>query len=72
VLEASGYDEGLIRATQSYTRDLLRVASEPALAELDLRAVVAGSLAAGWITYFEPYERVHRSNLREVALGSME
>ena len=67
VLEASGYGEGLISATQSYTRDLLRVKSEPALAGLDLRAFVADSLEAGWITYFEPYERVHRSNLEAVA-----
>jgi len=63
----SGYGEGLIRATQRYTRDLLRVADEPALSTLDLRAFVADSLNAGWITYFEPYERVHRSNLHEVA-----
>jgi hypothetical protein len=46
---------------------LLRVPSDPTLAALDLRALVAESLNAGWITYFEPYERVHQSNLAEVA-----
>jgi cyclase len=66
VLAASGYGEGLIEATRRYTRDLLRLPSEPALAALDLRAFVADSLAAGWITYFAPYERVHRSNLDAV------
>jgi glyoxylase-like metal-dependent hydrolase (beta-lactamase superfamily II) len=67
VLVTSGYSEGLIRATQQYTRDLLRVLRDPNLAALDLRAFVADSLNAGWITYFEPYERVHESNLAEVA-----
>lgn len=67
VIAASGYGEGLIRATQRYTRDLLRAARDPALAGLDLRTFCADSLDAGWITYYEPYERVHRNNLAEVA-----
>jgi cyclase len=66
VIAAGGYGDGLVRATQHYTRDLLRAASDPALAGLDLRTFVADSLAAGWITYFAPYERVHRANLEEV------
>ncbi|MGO8684769.1 MAG: MBL fold metallo-hydrolase [Thermoleophilia bacterium] len=70
VLEASGYGEGLIRATQHYLRDLLRVPRDTALAALDLQAFVANSLAAGWITYYEPYERVHRSNLAAVTRGA--
>lgn len=67
VLQASGYDEGLILATQRYVRDLLRAARDPALAGQDLRTFVADSLDAGWITYYEPYERVHQSNLAEVS-----
>jgi cyclase len=67
VLEASGYGEGLIRATQRYIRDLMRASRDPDLAGLDLRSFVAESLDAGWITYFEPYERVHQSNLAKVA-----
>jgi cyclase len=67
VLAAGGYGDGLIRATQRYTRDLLRVASDPALGGHDLRTFVADALEAGWIGYFAPYERVHRSNLEEVA-----
>ena len=62
-IAATGYTEGLISATQRYIGDLLRVGDEPALARLDLRSFVADSLAAGWLTYFAPYERVHRSNL---------
>ena len=66
-LETSGYGEGLILATERYLRDLRRTWREPGLAGLDLRSFVADALEAGWITYFEPYERVHRSNLAEVA-----
>jgi cyclase len=67
VLEASGYGEGLIRATQRYIRDLLHVSRNPTVDGLDLRTFVADALDAGWITYFEPYERVHQSNLAAVA-----
>jgi cyclase len=67
VITAGGYGEGLIRATHRYIGDLLRVPAEPALADLDLRGFVADSLEAGWLTYYEPYERVHRSNLAKVA-----
>lgn len=67
VITAGGYGDGLIRATHRYVRDLLRVYEEPALADLDLRGFVADSLKAGWLTYYEPYERVHRNNLAKVA-----
>jgi glyoxylase-like metal-dependent hydrolase (beta-lactamase superfamily II) len=67
VLQASGYGEGLILATQSYIRDLLCAPRDPTLAGHDLRTFVAESLDAGWITYYEPYERVHQSNLEEVS-----
>ncbi len=66
VIAATGYSEGFILATQRYIRDLLRVPREPALADLDLRTFVAASLEAGWITYYEPYERVHRRNVERV------
>jgi glyoxylase-like metal-dependent hydrolase (beta-lactamase superfamily II) len=62
-----GYGETLIRATEQYVRDLLRTSSGPTEAELDLGAFVAEQLAAGWITWFEPYARVHRGNLAAVA-----
>ena len=67
VIAAGGYGEGLIQATRRYIGDLLRVPAEPALADLDLRGFVADSLEAGWLSYYEPYERVHRSNLAKVA-----
>ena len=71
VLQEAGDGEGLIRATQSYIRDLLSVPRDPAVVGLDLRSFVADSLDAGWITYYEPYERVHQSNGRSVAHGTL-
>jgi cyclase len=68
VIATGGYGDGLIAATERYIGDLLRLREEPTPADLDLRTFVADSLAAGWLTYYEPYERVHRSNLAEVAL----
>jgi cyclase len=72
VIAGPGYNEGFILATQRYIADLLRLPHEPALAELDLRAFVAASLAKGRLHYFEPYERVHRNNVAMVmeAAGS--
>jgi cyclase len=62
-----GYDETLIDATVQYTRDLLARAGEAPERTRDLRSFVAGQLAAGWIDWFEPYQRVHESNLEAVA-----
>jgi cyclase len=66
VIAAGGYGQGLVQATQRYLRDLLRVSEAPAPADVDLRTFVADSLAAGWVTYYEPYERVHRRNIAEM------
>jgi cyclase len=65
-IERGGYEPTLIDATERYIRDLLATAGSPAEAHSDLRAFVAEQLAAGWLEWFEPYERVHRSNLQAV------
>ena len=65
-ITAGGYGEGLIVATERYVEGLLRHARDPRPEDADLRAFVADSLAQGWIGYFEPYERVHHSNLESV------
>ena len=31
------------------------------------QAFIKGSLDAGWVSYFPPYERVHRTNLERVS-----
>ena len=66
VIAAGGYGEPLIRGTEQYVESLLRHAAGPRPEDADLRAFIAGPLAAGWLNYFEPYERVHRSNLDAV------
>jgi len=65
-IEAGGYGTGLITATQDYIRLLQRMPAEPELRELPLRELLAPQLAAGDLRYFEPYERVHRENVRSV------
>lgn len=55
IIAGGGYDPGFITATERYIRALPT--------DLPLRDVIAESLQAGWITYFEPYESVHAHNL---------
>jgi cyclase len=66
VIAGGGYPKGLIRATQDYIRVLQRCRDEPDLCEAALTELVADSLQAGWITYFAPYEEVHRANVAAV------
>ena len=63
VIGDGGYQRTLIRATQQYIRSLQRCRGEPALRSFGLREFIAGPLQAGWVHYFEPYERVHRANV---------
>jgi cyclase len=67
IIAAGGYGEPLIRGTEQYVESLLRYAAEPSPDDADLRAFIAGPLEAGWLNYFEPYERVHQSNLQAVS-----
>ena len=66
IIQGGGYAPTLIDATQQYVRNLLGTASDPSELHLDLRAFVGEELGAGWISWFEPYERVHQSNLAAV------
>jgi cyclase len=66
VIDGGGYSAGLISATEQYIDVLRRIPEEPRLRELSLREVAAEPLEAGWITYFEPYEEVHRENVATV------
>jgi cyclase len=65
-IEGGGCGPGAITATQDYIRLLQRMPGEPDLRELPLRELLAPQLAAGDLRYFEPYERVHRENVRSV------
>jgi glyoxylase-like metal-dependent hydrolase (beta-lactamase superfamily II) len=65
-IAAGGYPAGLNDATRSYIRLLQRMPNEPELREVPLRELIADSLTAGHLVYFEPYEAVHRQNLETV------
>jgi len=65
-IAAGGYGEGLIDATRLYVEKLLRLKDEPELARLDLRSFAAAAFATGAVTYFTPYEAVHRRNVAAV------
>ena len=69
VIGSGGYSTGLISATEDYIRTLQRLHDEPGLRSADLRTLIAGSLEAGWIRYFDPYEEVHRHNVATVMSG---
>jgi cyclase len=64
VIAGGGYGPGIVSATQDYIRLLQRMQDEPELRELPLRELLAPQLASGDLRYFEPYERVHRENVK--------
>ena len=65
-ITGAGYGRSLIHATRAYVERLLMVPHNEALARQDLRAFLAEPLARDWVTYFAPYEEVHRSNVAKV------
>jgi glyoxylase-like metal-dependent hydrolase (beta-lactamase superfamily II) len=65
-IAGGGYGPGIITATQDYIRLLQRMPNEPNLRELPLRELLAPQIEAGDVRWFEPYERVHRVNVRTV------
>ena len=66
VIAAGGYPPELIDATEDYLGVLLRMRDEPKLATSPLRELIAGPLERGWLTWFAPYEQVHRENVKAV------
>jgi cyclase len=66
VIASGGYLKTMIRATQQYVRGLKRCVKEPELREIPLSEFIAGPLQTKWVNYFEPYEAVHRLNVKEV------
>jgi len=65
-----GYGPGLLRATEDYVRILQRMREETALREAPLAELLAPSLEAGWIRWFDAYEPVHRENVTRVCAES--
>lgn len=66
-IAGAGYDASLIAATQDYVSRLSLAAGDPSLQAADLRHFIADQLRAGSVTYFAPYEAIHRGNLEKVA-----
>lgn len=66
VIAAGGYGPGFIDATRDYIEILRRCRDVPELREAPLKELIAGSLEAGSLTWFEPYEAVHRLNVAAV------
>lgn len=65
-IAATGYDMGLVDATRIYIESLLRAPDDERLWTLPLSTFIAAPLNSGAITYFEPYEAVHRMNIEKV------
>ncbi|WP_045836419.1 MBL fold metallo-hydrolase [Hyphomicrobium sp. 99] len=65
-IAGAGYDTGLIDATRIYVEHLLAAAADERSSRLPLRTLLAEPLARGSITYFEPYEAVHKMNVDKV------
>ena len=65
VIAAGGYRPGLIAATARYVERLLRCQTDPTL-RTDLAAFIAPDLASGELTWWAPYEAVHRRNIAAV------
>jgi glyoxylase-like metal-dependent hydrolase (beta-lactamase superfamily II) len=66
LIAAGGYGPGLIGATERYVGKLLAASQDHALQATGVKEWLAADLAAGHITWFEPYAGVHRENLRAV------
>jgi cyclase len=68
VIGRGGYSPEFIDATRDYLERLLAARSNPALRELPLSEFVAEALRDGTLVYHEPYEIVHRDNVKKVAM----
>lgn len=66
VIAAGGYRPDLIGATIAYVRKLLTVRENAQARGEDLRTFAANGFASGALTYFAPYEAVHRMNVDAV------
>ncbi|MDR6265374.1 MBL fold metallo-hydrolase [Roseobacter sp. N2S] len=63
VIDSGGYAPTLITATQSYTRWLAALSSNPSESSRPIEDILADHFAANHITWFEPYAAVHAANV---------
>ncbi|WP_445678359.1 MBL fold metallo-hydrolase [Radicibacter daui] len=72
VIAAGGYGPGFISATQRYVERLDLARTDDALASLSLKDFAADLFADGDLSWFEPYEAVHRANVEAVRGGAVD
>lgn len=65
-ITAGGYDGSLIEASKTYIGRLLELSSRPELIKQSLAEFIAPELADGSLTYFAPYETIHKLNVTKV------
>lgn len=65
-IAAGGFGPELIDATRRYVEHLQRCRTDPSLAAMPLREVIADDLRNGVVGFFGPYERVHARNVAAV------
>lgn len=63
VIASGGYPPSLVTATRDYLTRLMSRLDEPGLSDESLDSFIAPELSAGTLTYFAPYEAVHRQNI---------
>jgi cyclase len=64
-IAAGEYGPSLIDATRKYISDLIRCVHDAELRAAGLQTFIAPRLADGSLTYFAPYEAVHRGNVEK-------
>lgn len=65
-IAAGGYGKQLIYATMAYVAKLIQLTNDLKVISEDLRAFAHEAFATGALTYYAPYEEVHRLNVAAV------
>ncbi|PDT82581.1 MBL fold metallo-hydrolase [Sinorhizobium sp. BJ1] len=66
-IATGGYEASLIDANRRYLEQLIDAVKQDRVAIEPLKDFIAQDLAAGAVSYFEPYEAVHRKNIAALA-----
>jgi cyclase len=69
-IEAGGYEPSLIDANRRYLERLLDPHERTRAEAMSLKEFVADDIASGAISYFEPYEAIHRKNIAAIAAAA--
>lgn len=72
VIASGGYGAGFIGATRRYVMRLEQARTDDGLAALSLKDFAADLFAEGDLSWFEPYEAVHRANITAARGGPTE